>query len=186
MSCEKCKGSGYIISNTGKMQECSCILQERIEKYSRHYNKYKIVKKYVDGKYNTNLIIRNASVDTFGRIVKSLIVYQFLKNRDSEWKDITGQELVNTTFGDGEVKLDELEKVDLLIIKLGRDGYNKAVGMWMLNLLTKRLEQGLYTVIYVYPNVSRGKLVDLYSKELIDYIESDESEFKDISKLVKE
>lgn len=178
--CKKCNDSGFIIDKNGKAKKCSCLLQKELTDYLKHYNKYKFNKKYATNSLCTDLLCLDCSENSFGSLVKSFLSLTYIQFPDTKWTDITGQDLVTVTFGDDETYLvGDLQEIDFLIIKLGRDSYNKALGMWLLNLLTKRKELGKLTWVYIYPLVTMSKIIDVYGDEFCNFIK-DKHNFKSV------
>ena len=170
MGCEYCKDSGFIVDENNQIKKCKCVLAQELKSFLKHYSRYEYNKKYANMNYFTDFVIDGYSDSSFGSLVKSLLSFVYLKSNDFKWKDLTGQDLVSVTFGEDETyAIQDLQEVDMLIIKLGRDSYNRSLGAWLLNLITRRKELDNITWIYIYPNTST-KIVDLYGSEFAAYI----------------
>lgn len=170
MSCELCNDSGFIVDENNKLKKCKCVLANELKAFLKHYSKYTYNKKYANIKYLMDIVFEGHRDEAFGSLVKSFLSYLYLKSNDLKWKDITGQDLVSVTFGEDETyAIQDLQEVDFLIIKLGRDSFNRSLGAWLLNLITRRKELGNVTWIYIYPKTVT-KIVDLYGSEFKAYI----------------
>lgn len=178
--CSICEDTGFVFDvKTGTSKTCKCVMKRRVQDYLKHYSKYRINKKLCTERMLDDYNILG-DLHSFGTTLASVLTYILFKVGAVSWLDITGQDLVSTTFGDEEeLWVNDLQNIEFLIIKLGRDGYNKAMGGWLLNLVIHRQEHEKMTWLWTYPNVSDAKLREVYGEDFITYIR-DKVNFKTV------
>lgn len=170
--CPKCEGSGFIND-----KKCKCVLKDELTNFLGKYSRYKYNKKYTTAsRLYDDMFFNGLSMETFGSVVKSFLSYNYLTERNLRYADISGQDMVTIHFGADEMfEVGDLKDVDILILRLGRDSYNKSLGLWLLNLITTRKENNKLTWVYVYPNITATKLKEFYGDELVSFLQNKEN-----------
>jgi len=164
--CNKCKDRKHILRN-GKMQKCTCVIKKEIEEYLDFFPKsVPINKKATVDAVSINLTYENVDIKYFLARAKSFMFKQYFKG-DVTYSFNSGFEYTDAYVNGID---DYFFTVDFLFLKLGRDNYNQSQLTTFLTLLTSRVEQGLVTWVYIYPDTPKSTLVSLYGIELYNYL----------------
>jgi hypothetical protein len=113
------------------------------------------------------MLFDGIDVRLFQRRAKSFMFKQFFKNEAPDYMYMSVNEYTSF-YVIGEA--DDIVYVPYLFLTMGRDNHNQSQLTTISTLLTTRLEIGLTTWVYIYPNVSKAKLVEFYGREFYELV----------------
>jgi len=174
--CPLCRGRGAVLKD-GKFKKCKCIIEKEIKSYLKPLEKYKVNKKLDISNIDKDILFyKNVKYTSFMNRVKSFLFKKFFDG-EPDYLIVTGGEYTSY-YVVGEER--DFHYIDYLFLILGRDNYNQSLQTTMLTLLNDRKINNLKTWIYIYPNTSKSKLVDLYGEEFYEFIMD-----KELQKVIK-
>lgn len=176
--CDKCQDR-KVIERNGKLQKCICVIQKEMDNYLDDLGdgiKYK--KQATVLKFDKDILFtQSVTFLEFMSRAKQLLFNKFFQGAPTY--DIVSVTDYTNSYVIGEHL--ETNYVEYLFLTMGRDNFNQSQHTTVFQLLNSRKEMDLVTWIYIYPNVTKSRLVDLYGLDAYNFI-MDKSNYLRITK----
>ena len=163
--CKLCRDK-KVVERNGTMQKCLCVIQKEVKEYLSVFpDNTPVDKKMIISKIDRNMLFEGIDVKIFQKRAKSFMFKQFFKDEHPNYMFMSVNEYTSYyVVGDA----DDIIYVPYLFLTMGRDNYNVSQLTTITTLLTTRLEIGRKTWVYIYPNVTKSKLVEYYGREFYE------------------
>lgn len=157
------------VERNGKMQKCICVIKKEIIEYLAPFSLVKSVNKHLKiDNLDRNLIFCDG-IDylTFTKRAKAFMFQKFFEKERPYFAVISVKDYTEA-YVIGETA--DYDYAPYVFLSIGRDNYNVTQLTTMSTFIQSRLEMGLTTWIYVYPNTAKSKLLDFFGKDFVDLI----------------
>jgi len=180
--CNICQDRKVVYKEDNSYRTCKCVIEKRVKEFLDlpYFNNVKVNKKLDVSKLDKNLLMyRGVKYANYISRVKSFLFKYFLQvDNQIDYVVMTGSDYIGYyVVGEHEW----VTELDYLFLTLGKDNYNTAMQTVIATLINDRINRSKKTWVFLYDDVSKSKLVDLYGNDFYKQV-VEGTDFSKVSK----